>query len=89
MPKSVRGMVGSGDDFSYRVHYRFHRDAFDETHPFCYTTEFPVLSDRIKVEGLALTRTLTLALTLTLTPNPNPGRIKVEGRQWLEPITKP
>ena len=48
-----------------------------------------MLSDRIKVEGLALTRTLTLALTLTLTPNPNPGRIKVEGRQWLEPITKP
>ena len=51
MPKSVRSMVGSGDDFSYRVHYRFHRDAFDEAHPFRYTTEFPVLSERIKVEG--------------------------------------
>ena len=24
VPKSVRGMLGSGDDFSYRVHYRFH-----------------------------------------------------------------
>ena len=45
MPKSVRSMVGSGDDFSYRVHYRFHRDAFDEAHPFRYTTEFPVLSE--------------------------------------------
>ena len=22
VPKSVRSMVGSGDDFSYRVHYR-------------------------------------------------------------------
>jgi len=51
VPKSVRSMVGSGDDFSYRVHYRFHRDAFDEAHPFRYTTEFPVLSERIKVEG--------------------------------------
>ena len=51
VPKSVRGMVGSGDDFSDRVHYRFHRDAYDEAHPFRYTTEFPVLSDRIKVEG--------------------------------------
>ena len=49
VPKSVRSMVGSGDDFSYRVHYRFHRDAFDEAHPFRYTTEFPVLSERIKV----------------------------------------
>ena len=26
VPKSVRGMLGSGDDFSYRVHYSFHRD---------------------------------------------------------------
>ena len=74
MPKSVRSMVGSGDDFSYRVHYRFHRDAFDEAHPFRYTTEFPVLSERIKVEGrqwptLTLTLTLTRTLTLTLTPN--------------------
>ena len=77
VPKSVRSMVGSGDDFSYRVHYRFHRDAFDEAHPFRYTTEFPVLSERIKVEGrqwptLTLTLTLTRTLTLTLTPTPTP-----------------
>ena len=26
-------------------------DRFDEAHPYRYTTEFPVLTDRIKVEG--------------------------------------
>jgi hypothetical protein len=59
VPASVRRMVACPDEFSYRMCYSFHRDAFDAEHPFRYTTEFPVLTDRIKVAG----------------------------RQWLEPIS--
>ena len=59
IPPSVRRMIGSPDEFAYRVTCAFHRDRFDADHPYCYSTQFPVMTSRIKVEG----------------------------KQWLEPVS--
>ena len=40
------------DNFAFLVTSSYYKNAFDEEHPYTYSTEFPVLTDRITVEGV-------------------------------------
>ena len=51
MPHFLRKQFGL-HEFAFHVTSSFYKDAFDEEHPYTYSTEFPILTDRISVEGV-------------------------------------
>lgn len=50
MPPFVRKKFGL-NEFSTLINSSFYTDRFDEAHPYRYATEFPILTDRIGVDG--------------------------------------
>ena len=52
VPESLRGFLGC-DKFSFIMRERWWRDLADEAHPNTFSTEPPVMADRISVNGSA------------------------------------
>ena len=50
VPPRLRNMMGK-NDFAFTVRANFHKEVFDEAHPYSYSTTFPVFTDRISVTG--------------------------------------
>ena len=50
VPHFLRKKFGL-NEFAFLIQSAFHKEAWDEAHPYTYSTEFPVLTDRIHVEG--------------------------------------
>ena len=50
LPASVQKLWGRSD-IAFTVRACFHKHVYDRAHPYTYSTEFPVMSDRISVEG--------------------------------------
>ena len=51
VPSWLRGALGGGSDFSFKVTSHFYPTLYDEAHPYAYSTAFPVLADAISVVG--------------------------------------
>ena len=51
VPSWLRGALGGGSDFSFKVTAHFYPTLYDEAHPYAYSTAFPVLADAISVVG--------------------------------------
>ena len=51
IPYSLRGMLGCRNGFTFKIKESWWRDQFDADHPMMFTTEPPVMKDRISVTG--------------------------------------
>ena len=51
IPAALRGMMGTSDDFFFKVRTRWFRDRFDASHAMTFTSEPPVMAKRIRVGG--------------------------------------
>ena len=52
VPAGLRGVLstlGLGENFPFILRSSFFREAFDQRHAYTYTTELPVLTDRILI----------------------------------------